>query len=273
MKGKGNARARMQAERAARAKKERLYRRLIVSGAVLGGAALLTGVVIAVTGSGGAKTDAAVAAALKGPLVVPQHTSGTDGTVITYGDPAAKRTLDVYEDPRCPFCGIVERGLGATMQQLADDGKYKIQYHIATFLDDNFGGSGSKSALGALGAALNQGTKQFAALHAELYKDQPDEREDTFADQDKLLSLAAKVPGLDQAAMKKAVNDGTYLPWTAKVDKATGKDLAEAWKKAGLTGPSGTPAVFLDGRRLNVINNAQAAISAEDFKGLVAKGK
>ncbi|MER5564109.1 thioredoxin domain-containing protein [Streptomyces sp. NPDC002506] len=273
MKGKGNARARMQAERAARAKKERLYRRLIVSGAVLGGAALLTGVIIAVTGSGSGRTDAAMAAAMKGPLVVPQHASGTDGTVITYGDPAAKRTLDVYEDPRCPFCGIVERGLGATMQRLADDGTYKIQYHVATFLDDSFGGNGSKSALGALGAAVHQGTQQFAALHAALYENQPDEREDSFADRDKLLSIVAKVPGLDQAAMKKAVNDGTYLPWTAKADTAAGKDLDAAWKKAGLSGPAGTPAVFLDGRRLNVIDNARAAISAEEFKGLVAKGK
>ncbi|MFJ8314276.1 MULTISPECIES: thioredoxin domain-containing protein [unclassified Streptomyces] len=164
----------MQAEREARAKKERLYRRLTVSGSVLGGAALLTGVIIAVTGSGGGKSDSHTAAALKGPLVVPQHTSGTDGTVITYGDPAAKRTLDVYEDPRCPFCDIMERGLGATMQQLADE--------------------------------------------------------------DKLLVLTSKVPGLDQAALKKAVHDGTYLPWTAKVDKATGKDLSAAWKKAGLKG-------------------------------------
>lgn len=263
------ARARVHAERVRRLRAARLRRQLKVSAAVFGGAGLLAAVIITATG-GGRDADAAVDTAMQGPLIVPVNASDTDGTVIVYGDPATKRALDVYEDPRCPFCGIVERRLGSTMQQLADEGTYKIRYHIATFLDDNFGGSGSKMALGALGAALNQGTAQFAALHAELYNDQPEETKDSFADPEKLLSLAAKTPGLNQAAIRDAVNGGTFLPWTAKVSRAASENLDEAWKQAGLGGPSGTPAVFIDGRPLSVIKSPQDTISVAEFKKLVA---
>ncbi|WP_369382855.1 thioredoxin domain-containing protein [Streptomyces sp. cg36] len=234
--------------------------------AVLGTLAVIACVFLGVLSSR-AKRDSG--AAYQGPLVVPRHASGTGGSVITYGDPAARHDLDIYEDPRCPFCGIVERALGTTIQQLADEGKYKINYHIATFLDNNLGGSGSHQALNALGEALDQGTQKFMALHAALYRQQPEETHDDFSHTSKLLAIAAEVPGLDQSLMRKAVNDGTYLPWAAGTDEANGKQLSTAWKQAKLPGSPGTPAVFLDGHLLNLVSGPRTAISDTDFKALV----
>ncbi|MEY9877477.1 protein-disulfide isomerase [Streptacidiphilus sp. MAP12-33] len=266
-----HARDRIQSARAAEAKAARRRRQATVAGGTALVLALIGGVAFAVghSGSDGTGGANAVASAATGPLVVPEH--ATDTTGIVYGKADAEHTLDVYEDPRCPFCGEVERALGAEMQRLADKGDYKIRYHIATFLDGNTP-AGSTNALNALGAALNQGTAQFAALHAELYKNQPQEQDDVFADNSKLLALAAKVPGLDQAALKQAVEAGTYVPWAQQAGKAAVDSLSKAWTAAELPEESkGTPAVFLDGRRLNVLPSAQGPVTAGQFDELVAK--
>ncbi|MER5889240.1 thioredoxin domain-containing protein [Streptomyces sp. NPDC001941] len=264
-----SARQRMHAEREKQARAARRRRHLVVGGVLAG--VLVAGGAVALTVSAEDGDTSSSAAAADGPLVTPKNTTESGGSVVVYGNPSAKRTLDVYEDPRCPFCGIVERGLGSTMQKLADEGKVKVRYHVATFLDDATGGGGSKNALAAMGAALDQGPKQFAAVHAALYEHQPEESSDTFADTSELLKLTAGVPGLDQAAFKKAVQDGTYLPWAKKAGKDNGRHLDDAWAKAKLPGRPGTPAVFLDGERLNVVASPQSAISPADFTKLVTK--
>ncbi|MFG3053239.1 DsbA family protein [Kitasatospora sp. NPDC048239] len=243
---------RLREERARAERSARIRRRTIVGAASAAVLALAAGVAIAVAGSSGSGDAAA-----NGPLVVPANAGGADGTVITYGKADAPHTLEIYEDFRCPYCEQLETTNGKTIQQLADAGTYKIEYHLATFLDKGLGGKGSRTALAAAGAALNEGVDKFKQFHDVLYANQPDERNDGFADTGRLLELAGQVPGLKTDAFVKAVQDGTYAPWANQVDKA--------FDKSGVTG---TPTVKLDGTKLEVFSNG-APVGPDRFTAMV----
>jgi len=178
--------------------------------------------------------------------------------VIVYGMTDAPHTLSVYEDFRCPVCEAFETSAGKTVQQLADEGQYKIEFHLAAFLDNNLGGKGSKTALAAAGAALNEGVDKFKAFHDVLYANQPAESEDGFGDVNHILELADQVPGLKTEAFTKAVTDGTYKGWASKV--------ASAFNKSGV---SGTPTVKLDGKTLDVIGKDGKALTGDQFSALI----
>ncbi|MFI5530768.1 DsbA family protein [Kitasatospora sp. NPDC051853] len=240
-------------EQHAREQKAAKTRRRVVVGVSSALVLALVGGITAAVASSGSSSDTPTAS---GPLVVPANATG-DGTVVTYGKADAPHTLKVYEDFRCPVCERLESSAGKTMQELADQGTYKIEYHFATFLDRNLGGKGSKTALNATAAALNEGVDKFKAFHDVLYANQPDESKDGFGSAEAMLNLADKVPGLKTDAFVKAVNEGTYLPWVSKVSKAFDD-----------SGVSGTPAVLLDGKQLNVFPDNKV-ITGDAFKALV----
>lgn len=247
-------RERVAAERE-RARKSAVLRRngliatvaLVVVAAGVGGS-------IALAGGGSSKASSAAGAA----VTVPANASGPGGTVIVYGKADAPATLDVYEDFRCPICDKLERTDGATIKQLADNGTYKIQYHMGTFLDDNLGGSGSVDALAAAGAALNESPAEYEQFRTVLYANQPDEQNDAFASTDHLLALAAKVPGLRSAAFDQAVRNGTYKPWAEKV--------GAAFTASGVTG---TPTVLLNGTTLNLFDSTGNPVTPAQYQALV----
>lgn len=226
------ARDRLQVERERQARRDKVRRQLIAVIAVIVVIAVAAVVAIIIAKSGEKK-----------PVVKPAHTTGKDGTLIVYGDPAVKDTLKIYEDPRCPFCGKFEAIDGKTVEKLAEDGKIKIEYHLATFLDGTLSTKGSKNALNAMGAALNEGMDKFIDYHNVLYANQPQETQSTFADNNELLKLADKVKGLKTPAFTKAVTKGTYNAWADSVN--------DAFSKSGV---QGTPTVYLNSKKLNVIN-------------------
>lgn len=190
----------------------------------------------------------------KDPAPIPAHTSGEEGTVVRYGPDAATRVLSVYLDPRCPYCKRMENGLGAVIQEAADAGRCRVEYHFATFIDDGAGGSGSLHALAALGAALDEGPEPFVLYLRLLYAEQPPEEEDLFADTGTLLRLGAEVPGLDTAGFRREVSEGTYLPWARKVSAAFGRSGVES-----------TPTVLLDGAPVAVLGPGGYPVTPEAF--------
>ncbi|GLY74408.1 DsbA family protein [Actinoallomurus iriomotensis] len=248
-KSSRSARSRLHAEQLRRRRAHARRRKAGIAAAITaillgGGTALAIG-----TASGGAED---------GRVTMPANASGTDGTVIVYGRATAPDTLDVWEDFRCPYCGKLEKADGKAIQRLADTGVYKIHYHMGTFLDGNLGGHGSTEALQAAGAALNEGAARFKAFHDVLYAGQPDERTDGFADQSRLLALAAKVPGLTTPAFVQAVKDRTYAGWAHKV--------SDAFNRSGV---DGTPTLKLNGRPLAVLDGAGNPIAPARYTALV----
>ncbi|WP_405694213.1 thioredoxin domain-containing protein [Streptomyces sp. NBC_01185] len=186
--------------------------------------------------------------------MIPVNTRGPGGHVVRYGDAAAAHVLSVYADLRCPYCKRMELDLGAVMERAADEGRFAIDHHFATFIDDAAGGSGSLEALAALGAAADEGQKPFMHYLRALYADQPSEEVDAFSDRATLLRLADEVEALHTDAFRQKVMERTYLPWAAQVSAAF-----------GTSGVRSTPTVLIDRTPVAVINSLGYAVTPEAF--------
>ncbi|MFI6643745.1 DsbA family protein [Streptomyces sp. NPDC050504] len=227
--GKRAARDRLVQEREQQRAREKRRRLLVVSAAVVGvlGLAAVIGVVAANSGKDDGPSDA-------GPATAPRGATGKGGLAIPAGAADAPATLTVWEDFRCPACAQFENGFRATIHELEASGQLKVEYHLATLIDGNMGGSGSLRAANA--AACAQGQGKFTAYHDVLFQNQPEETKDAFSDNSLLLELAGKVPGLDVAGFRSCVEKGTHDSWV--------RESNEAFRSGGF---SGTPTVQLNG--------------------------
>ncbi|MFD9410298.1 DsbA family protein [Streptomyces sp. NPDC059989] len=250
---KAAAREKLRIEREKQAKKDKARRQVIVGGAVVAALALIGVVGYAIVQ---ANQPSYWDKAAKAELVKPKNAEGEDGLNVVIGKAEAKKTLEVYEDSRCPACAQFEQAVGEQVKKDVDAGKYKIQYFGATFIDNAVKGEGSKNALSALGAALNVSPQAFLDYKAALYsKDlHPEETVDSFAKDDYLLKVADTVPALKgNAEFKKAVEDGTYDRWALEMSKA--------FNKSGVTG---TPTLKMDGKKIDTPQTAELFTAAID---------
>ncbi|MGP4002829.1 thioredoxin domain-containing protein [Streptomyces sp. 8N706] len=246
------ARERMRAERARQEKRDKIRRQLVVGGSIVGVLAIAAGVGVAVSNmNSGSDTKVNnkdwLAAAKKQPFAKPAHSTGDKGTTVVIGKKDAKNTLEVYEDMRCPVCASFEQSTGETLLKGMENGTYKLQFTMGTFLDDQpqISGSGSKNALSALGAALNVSPEAFLEYKKALYseKNHPEETDDAFSADAKLIEVAQQVKELKgNKTFEKAVNKGTYDKWAlAMNDRFTAaKDV------------TGTPSFKFNGDKLTV---------------------
>ncbi|MER5211488.1 thioredoxin domain-containing protein [Streptomyces sp. NPDC002838] len=230
--GKRTARERLAVEREKQKAAEKRRRVLIVGASVVCvlGLASVIGVVAANAG----KDDGSESS---GPVVAPSGAQGKDALAIPVGKDSAKTTLTVWEDFRCPACKAFETVYRPTIHELTEAGQLKVEYRLVTLIDGNMGGTGSRNAANA--AACAQDAGKFPAYHDVLFDKQPQEADDAYAKNDKLIELAGKVDGLDTPAFRKCVEDGTHNSWVAKSH--------EAFNKGGF---SGTPTVLLGGKNI-----------------------
>lgn len=246
--GKRTARERLAAERERQKARDKRRRGLIVSSAVVGvlGLAAVVGVLAANSGAG--EEDAA------SPAVAPSGAVEDDGPAIPVGRQDAKSTLVVWEDFRCPACKQFEDSFRSTIHELTDKGRLRVQYHLATLIDKNLGGTGSLRAANA--AACAQDAGRFPQYHDVLYENQPPETQDSFGDNAKLIDLAGKVKGLTTPAFRSCVDAGTHDSWVKKSDAAF---------EAGDF--PGTPTVFLNGK--NVFGDQKNPLTPQKLKQMV----
>ncbi|WP_181798848.1 thioredoxin domain-containing protein [Streptomyces sp. WELS2] len=248
------ARERLRQERERQAKRDKARRQLIVAGSVVAVLAAAGGIGYAVVQ---ANKPGYWESAKDAKLVKPANAAGKDGTTVLIGKSSAKKTLVMYEDPRCPVCASFEQVVGPTVKKDLDAGKFKIRFVGATFLDKGFGGEGSKNALSALGAALNVGPEAFLEYKSALYakKWHPDERDDKFKDDSYLIEIADTVPALKgNAKFQKDVKDGTFDRWALEEAKVFDKDGVDA-----------TPTLKMDGKALTDAGGKNAPMTVEEF--------
>ncbi len=227
---KRSARERLQVEREKQKARDKRRRTLVVSAAVVGvlGLAAVVGLIAANAGKGGSSAKG-------GPLVAPSGATGKDALAIQTGKDGAPSTLTVWEDFRCPACKAFETNYRDTIHELEAKGLLKVEYHLVTLIDGNMGGTGSLKSANA--AACAQDSGKFAPYHDVLFDNQPEEINDAYGKNAKLLELAGKVDGLDTAAFRTCVEDGTHDSWVNKSQEAF---------RAGKF--RGTPTVLLDGK-------------------------
>ncbi|GGW93249.1 membrane protein [Streptomyces chryseus] len=256
--GKRTARERLIQEREAQKARDRRRRTLIVAGAVVGvlGLAAVVGILAANSGSDGSGDDSASA------VVAPRGAGDRNGPMIPVGTTDAPSTLTVWEDFRCPACAQFENAFRDTIHELEAAGQIKVEYHLATLIDGNMGGSGSLKSANA--AACAQDAGKFVPYHDVLYQNQPPEPDDAFSRDSRLIELAGKVDGLVTEPFKQCVADGTHEGWVRKSN--------DAFQKGNF---SGTPTVQLNGESV-FPKKGEEQISPENLKKWVAeanKGK
>jgi len=246
---KRSAREALQVQREkdkARAKHKRTL--TVATGVILVlGAAAGIGVAVAAHDSGGGSDSA-------GAVTAPRGATGKDDLVIPVGAADAPSTLTVYEDFRCPACNAFEKTFTPTVHSLEDSGQLRTEYHLVLLIDGNLGGTGSLNAANAAACAQDQG--RFRAYHDVLYRNQPDEQDDRFADKNTLLALAGQVPGLRTPAFTACVNDGTHDAWVKKSNDAFGS-----------SGYNSTPTVLLNGK--DVYGSGSAPLTPAALRQMV----
>ncbi len=226
---KRSARERLLVERERQKTRDKRRRTLIVTAAVVGvlGLAAVVGVIAANTGNGGASKA--------GPVVAPSGATGKDALAIRTGQAEAKSSLTIWEDFRCPACKSFEDLYRDVIHDLEAKGLLKVDYHLVTLIDAKMGGSGSLKAANA--AACAQDAGKFTAYHDVLFQNQPQEIDDAYGKNAKLLELAGKVEGLDTPEFRRCVEDGTHNSWVAKSQETF---AAQNFR--------GTPTVQLNGK-------------------------
>ncbi|MFF2775446.1 DsbA family protein [Streptomyces sp. NPDC058052] len=184
-----------------------------------------------------AAAPAAAAARWTSTASLPERLAA-DGTTIVVGDPGARSTVRVLEDPRCPVVEEFERTGAPGLRSGLLSRMVKAEYTFASFKDDRLGGDGSKRAVNALRAALEQG--KFVEYHAVLFRHQAEVESSGGFTTERLLQLAAKVPRLRGDAFDTAVRTMRYRAFVTASERAyetTGDDPR---------GP-GTPSVVVNG--------------------------
>ncbi|MFG2501666.1 DsbA family protein [Streptomyces sp. NPDC048441] len=203
--------------------------------------------------SGGAG-GSAVKAPPAGSDALARTPASVKGGVITVGDPKAGHTVKLYEDPRCPICKKFEDSGAQALVKPVAEGKVKVEYTIASFLDKNLGGSGSVNAANALRASVDAG--KFPQFHAAVFANQAaSETEDAYTPAF-LLKIAGTVDGLRGAEFDKAVQKGTYKKWVGVAMQAFTDD-----------GMQGTPTVVIDGKKAASDSLFDQDAFAKELKG------
>lgn len=139
----------------------------------------------------------------------------------------------------CPICNQFEQQYGEAMQKAAADGKITLEYHPIEILDFRSQGSAySSRAAGAMFCVAEEAPEKAIDFMNAMFQNQPDEG--TAGLTDDQISEIAKGAGAEAAAS--CIEDGTYKKWgTAQAQQHEIK---------------GTPTVEINGKRLDMSNNA-----------------
>lgn len=146
--------------------------------------------------------------------------AAVDGTKIVVGDAKAPHTVTVYVDPRCGYCAKFEATGGTVLAEEAAAGTVRVEYVVASFLDERTGGRASARAANALRASVEAGPGAFASFQAALFASQPGSGSRDGFSVERLLRIADGVEGLRSTAFDRAVRGDAYQRWVADVEQA-----------------------------------------------------
>ncbi|SNT32829.1 DsbA family protein [Rhodococcoides kyotonense] len=176
-----------------------------------------------------------------------------DDGVVQLGRPGAATTVDLFEDPMCPFCGQLEVKHGQELAQKIDDGVLTVRYHMvvlpgldAVSASKNYS---SRAVAASHCVAESENAVVYSAFHAGLFSAdfQPEENADTDRSDSELADLARSSGASDTTV--DCITSGA-LTEQAATDAATGREALAA------TGASGTPGVVVDGTVVDALRDS-----------------
>ncbi|MFD0905785.1 DsbA family protein [Actinomadura sediminis] len=240
----GSARRRLADERARDAARAKRRRALVVVLGVVAAAAVAVAVVVMVTGR---QSGPDPVAEYDGPLA--PTTRQQDGSVAMAKQGVHAPVLEIYEDFQCPACRAMEERLGATVKDLAAQGKVKVVYRPFQLFQQDPLMSNSRRAANAAACAP---ADKWVAYHDKLFTHQPLEGDEGFT-HDQLVSWASEV-GITGQAFETCVR---------RMQKI--EEVEDATAAAGRAGVDSTPYLALNGRKLT-----GEALTAEGLREAVA---
>jgi protein-disulfide isomerase len=243
-----SARERLAEERRRQAQRQQRNRRLLISISGL----VIVALAVVITVYFVNKKDPSVYTGAIAPM-----SRQSDGAILM-GQPGAKAPkLELFEDFQCPICHEFEKTSGSTIKRLAAEGKVNVLYYpfwLFKQQSEPIRGNSQRAANAALCAPAGK----WVQYHDLIYKNQPAEGSNGFANKD--LIGWAKDLGFDTPQFEQCVNGGQQQ---SQIDKMTG--YAENTRKV-----TGTPTVFLNGQSvdlnstlLNAKNLEKAILAAQ----------
>jgi protein-disulfide isomerase len=217
-------------ERRKKAERKRQLTRFGLIGAVL---LVLVGGYFLITNLGGSDK----------PDTAPAGASGDYGMVV--GDADAPKSIVVYEDFLCPFCGQLEQTVGDKLDAAVEAGEVTVEYRPLPFLEriSDYSPEAANAFAVVLDASGPEVAKEF---HDLLFDNQPSE-EGPFPSKDDLVDLAVEA-GATEGDVRPGIEDMAFEGW---VD-AAGSAASDA-------GVDSTPTVLVDGEKVEGQTMAEIA--------------
>jgi len=257
------ARAKARELREKRAQGEKRKRLLITIGSVVGGAAVVAGVI-----AGGFVVANTTNTNAENAKKVPANTTDFGGIILGKGllptttEEAKKgNQIVIYQDYQCPICKYFEEPNATQIKSWVDSGEATIEFHPISFLDgQSLNEYSSRSTNAALCVANSQPGK-FFDVNTALYNNQPEEN--TAGPNDTKLKETLAAAGVEiTSEITTCIDQKRYAKY---IENRT----AEAFSKPAVTGkevPGGTPYVLVngnlydwDGKLENLANPARFA--------------
>lgn len=160
----------------------------------------------------------------------------TDNFGLLVGEEDAPKSIVVYEDFLCPFCGQLEQTVGDQLDAAVEAGEVNVEYRPLPFLERI--SDYSPQAANAFAVVLDTSGPVIAKeFHGLLFDEQPSES-GPFPNEDDLVQLAVDA-GADEGDVRPGIEDMAFEGWV----EAAG----EAASKAGI---NSTPTVLVNGEKV-----------------------
>lgn len=238
------ARAKARELREKRAKGEKRKRLLITIGSVVGGAAVVAGVI-----AGGFVVANTTNTSAENAKKVPANTTDLGGIILGKGllpttteESKKGNQIVIYQDYQCPICKYFEEPNATQIKSWVDSGEATIEFHPISFLDgQSLNEYSSRSTNAALCVANSQPGK-FFDVNTALYNNQPEEN--TAGPNDTELKETLSAAGVELTPeITSCIDQKRYSKY---IENTT----ADAFRKPAVTGrevPGGTPYVLVNG--------------------------
>lgn len=205
----------------------------VVGALVVALTAVVVGLVMWVEGRESDADPAMSSEAITPATGIPTGAGGVAGTV-NDGAPL----LEVYFDPMCSYCVLLDTVNHDTFAQLRDDGEVTLVYHPVSFMETGFDGARSDMLAAAVAAVAHEAPEVLDAFVATLMEYQALTMNELDAEGLRVVAVNAGVPQ-DVIAV---LGQERYVQW---VQEAADEMEARSGMRA-------TPQLWLDGQVLEV---------------------
>ncbi|WP_211882761.1 DsbA family protein [Pseudarthrobacter albicanus] len=188
-----------------------------------------------------AKSDPATVsmADLPSAPATPPAAVAAPGTEAETGKPVK---VVLYVDFICPVCKNFEAQYNTGLTKLRNEGKITLEYRPLGFLDSKSSTNYSSRAANAAACVANESPEKYADFFNALYDKQPAEGSAGLSDSE----LKKMATDLGAKSIDQCVDNKTYRPY-----------VKHTTQEAQVSGVTGTPTVFVEGKQWGIGDSAQ----------------